>query len=578
MHPVDHYHHLTGKPCNCAWGVKPLHIKTAAQQSWEDMKNFKKFQNPEAQELLKKFEEDGYVNDRSEKWMPWLLNQFKKGHLERDPVVDRIIQHVPGGFGGLRPSQWHHWADWLNSGHPTRQAFNPEKHELPELLQGVGTWDKDMEERATEVAAKKARGDGEVVHTSPDNWTVRKMRDRDEMKREGDSMGHCFGSYGDECENGENLYYSLRDPKGDPHISFAVDPLYAEQNGERVQRQHAETDAPPIPHGGKAYNLYGKGNEDPKPEYKRQLRSWFDSFKEPYLLEKGGSDDYDDERIFTASDLDEDWAKIPDGRGKDEYGLLAHPKEVDYDSVLNTMADDRYGLWDGNHPELLYQHAKARGEIPELAEAAGKFSEEATDSFHQWRMENADHTLPYPMDDDYPDTPEGKEKYDEDLKAYEEEESEWVAEHPGMAITNEMYGHLNKHFDPKTNRYVNQPPTQAFSKIAHRPLYYRFAFDPQSGEVELAHNRETHPAYIRHHGDLAGNGGMVHGYAYRIGNGWRLTDYDDKPFNDNYIRTKVVRAVRKKEGLKEDNKPHVGGAAWPDLQPDFTRFHYGLPV
>lgn len=78
------------------------------------------------------------------------------------------------------------------------------------------------------------------------------------------------------------------------------------------------------------------------------------------------------------------------------------------------------------------------------------------------------------------------------------------------------------------------------------PLYYRFVYSPRTDKVSLSHNREGHPARVRTHGDLArevDDSNAIHGYAFRIGGGWRIVGYDHKPLTDPYVKRKVEREL-----------------------------------
>jgi hypothetical protein len=44
------------------------------------------------------------------------------------------------------------------------------------------------------------------------------------LKYEGDTMGHCVGSYCDDVASGKSRIYSLRDAKGEPHVTIEVEP------------------------------------------------------------------------------------------------------------------------------------------------------------------------------------------------------------------------------------------------------------------------------------------------------------------------------------------------------------------
>jgi len=47
---------------------------------------------------------------------------------------------------------------------------------------------------------------------------------RDALKYEGDTMGHCVGGYCDDVESGRSKIYSLRDAKGQPHVTIETAP------------------------------------------------------------------------------------------------------------------------------------------------------------------------------------------------------------------------------------------------------------------------------------------------------------------------------------------------------------------
>lgn len=76
------------------------------------------------------------------------------------------------------------------------------------------------------------------------------------------------------------------------------------------------------------------------------------------------------------------------------------------------------------------------------------------------------------------------------------------------------------------------------------PLYYRWAFDPFTGQVNLGHNEDGLPSEIEYHQDLAPGPKSVHGYAYPIGGGWRLTDWEHKPVADPYVFASVMRSLK----------------------------------
>lgn len=83
-----------------------------------------------------------------------------------------------------------------------------------------------------------------------------------------------------------------------------------------------------------------------------------------------------------------------------------------------------------------------------------------------------------------------------------------------------------------------------------RVIYYRFAYSPSTGDVSLAHNHEGHPALIRFHSDLAKDRpekDIEVGYAFRLDNGWKVTDQDFKPVEDPHRMVAVENAISQQE-------------------------------
>ena len=52
---------------------------------------------------------------------------------------------------------------------------------------------------------------------------------KDALKYEGDTMGHCVGGYCPDVMEGRSRIYSLRDAKGEPHVTVEVQPAYRDR-------------------------------------------------------------------------------------------------------------------------------------------------------------------------------------------------------------------------------------------------------------------------------------------------------------------------------------------------------------
>lgn len=91
------------------------------------------------------------------------------------------------------------------------------------------------------------------------------------------------------------------------------------------------------------------------------------------------------------------------------------------------------------------------------------------------------------------------------------------------------------------------------------PTHYLWVFDPESGRVHVEHNKDRHPKDAVDHSHLAArvsHPDRVHGYAYRIHGGYRITDWDHNEVKDPYIKEQVRRALR-----GQQPQEHVGSVA-----------------
>lgn len=118
---------------------------------------------------------------------------------------------------------------------------------------------------------------------------VGRMSLEDALKYEGETMGHCVGGYCPDVEEGRSRIYSLRDAKGEPHVTIEVQPYpYAprwevvkgylpqaeemmrargitnarEEEISELATQLAKENMPPL-----IQQIKGKANRAPKDEY-----------------------------------------------------------------------------------------------------------------------------------------------------------------------------------------------------------------------------------------------------------------------------------------------------------------------
>lgn len=85
-------------------------------------------------------------------------------------------------------------------------------------------------------------------------------------------------------------------------------------------------------------------------------------------------------------------------------------------------------------------------------------------------------------------------------------------------------------------------------------------YSPSSGEVSLSHNHEGHPAMIRFHADMAKERtehDVEPGYAFKLDNGWKVTDQDFKPVADPHRMVAVENAISELESKDATSSSEV---------------------
>jgi len=86
-------------------------------------------------------------------------------------------------------------------------------------------------------------------------------------------------------------------------------------------------------------------------------------------------------------------------------------------------------------------------------------------------------------------------------------------------------------------------------ELSKDPVYWLWVFDPMKDRVYIEHNKNRHSADRITHEDLANrvpHPARVHGYAYPIRGGYRITDWDHRAVTDPHIFESVRNALRKR--------------------------------
>ena len=97
------------------------------------------------------------------------------------------------------------------------------------ILEGADKWHQEIAERAAQEAQKeadlkKALEGTEFLMDLPDGLKAYRLLTPEALDYESSKMGHCVGSggYDSDVKAGTTKIYSLRDKKGEPHVTFEV--------------------------------------------------------------------------------------------------------------------------------------------------------------------------------------------------------------------------------------------------------------------------------------------------------------------------------------------------------------------
>jgi len=201
---------------------------------------------------------------------------------------------------------------------------------------------KQMIARLTEEARQKGLTPEDYIEKYPESQLA------DALKYEGDTMGHCVGGYCPDVISGRSKIYSLRDAKGEPHVTIEVVPnqhldynTWFNKQPEEIQnriaqrrkedKNHDEYEGPEYLAAREALppkikQIKGKQNAKPKDAYLPFVQdfvkggNWSDigDFKNTGLIREGG-------QIMTPAEH-ADWLLKQLGQDTfDELGLGAKP-------------------------------------------------------------------------------------------------------------------------------------------------------------------------------------------------------------------------------------------------------------
>lgn len=169
-----------------------------------------------------------------------------------DPNQDPPIQPTT-----LQPGMIQNMIRMLDYHRQQHDGFNVMNLTIDQMLPKYEEWKQNNRERDPNT--------GEVVHSFPDDWTIRRLTDRNDLFNEGEDMQNCIPRYVGSIAQGQHHLFSLRDPQNNPHANVLLEPQ--SESGDW--------------NGGTVVDIRGKQNVSPTPEYQRYIRNWFNTFNEP---------------------------------------------------------------------------------------------------------------------------------------------------------------------------------------------------------------------------------------------------------------------------------------------------------
>ncbi len=137
-------------------------------------------------------------------------------------------------------------------------------------------------------------------------WTIKQVKTKNNLRTEGEKVGHCVGLYCADVENGKTRIFSLRDPSNNPHVTIEVDSN--DWTFRQIQGNGPKT-----------------GNQEPSKVLKSMIGEWMRTLKNPRFNDDQGFDYSNLEYRNLDEDLEKSIYKEYEG-----YGLPVSIQDWDY--------------------------------------------------------------------------------------------------------------------------------------------------------------------------------------------------------------------------------------------------------
>jgi len=321
---------------------------------------------------------------------------LKISRYDRDPRVKKLVlsvlSHDDHGIGtGLRAMMGDVMDSiaWLMSKNKDFgiDLYNSTEYQLQQ-------WGREIHEFMKRYSVSDpSQYTGPVVYTDDDGWTINELTPED-CEIEGDLMEHCVGGYAYNISSGDSRIFSLRDPRGMPHMTmeFRVEKYIGDNNTEKTTMKLVQSK--------------GHSNHHPKDTYIEVAKEWLES------VDGENGVDFVDAR--DQSDVDFEGFSYYRGWTSYDYNELDYGIEqekpedpllnYDYEKILEIVNDEMPGQFseEGEIIHGVLEYVYDYRNIDEFKQYLRDFIEQTTPADidvykHQWVREHTNLEEPIRM-------------------------------------------------------------------------------------------------------------------------------------------------------------------------------------
>ena len=177
--------------------------------------------------LINSEEDNSVITQFSNKAEPWMKARQKEGvalyRFNPSTTLNNKLTHI---------------VDWLKAANDTATGITPADQQsvtrAKKTLKGINNvsitqafehaelWVKELNSKGSSELVRAADETGLVPVLAHGEFKWYRLTDQECLSREGDVMGHCVASYGNDVKKGDTVIYSLRDRQNYPHVTLEV--------------------------------------------------------------------------------------------------------------------------------------------------------------------------------------------------------------------------------------------------------------------------------------------------------------------------------------------------------------------